>query len=157
MVSVALTVLFGSWVAWRSHRPEFDFLVGRSLLYPVQEGPEWDNSYNSFPPQRRSEAVYGFKANSNSVIHAADLQLLSTGWSRDAYTDWVSYTEPGGLERTIRIERDMATPTTGTSDLIAMGEFRRGWTGVTITWPNRKLDWKGRIVRWFDRIVLGQP
>jgi hypothetical protein len=169
-VSVALTILVGAWVAWRSRQPEFQFLAGRNLLYPVQEGPEWDSTYTGFPPQARSEAVYGFKEDSAHVIQMADRQLLAAGWQREVFQDAVVddhdkvldveaviYREPGGLGRIVSISRDCSVPSTGTTDLITVGRYRPGWTGVSICWPNQKQDWQTRARRWINKVFLGHP
>jgi len=112
------------------------------------------------------EQAYGFKADADAVIKAADAQLLRAGWSKEVgsepwgYTssgashnvDFVTYSEAGGLGRWICIEEDCARPA---ANLVV--EYGPGWVGITIDWPKDPPGWQTQVRHWFFRLLRGDP
>ncbi|HTQ11940.1 MAG TPA: hypothetical protein VMI31_17900 [Fimbriimonadaceae bacterium] len=160
-LGVLATVAFGLWVAWRARQPEFAFLAGQRPFQAETEVP----SNIGWAGKPFLQTVYDFKADRKAIIRLADAQLLRAGWKKDYWQDWadhdnecVVYRESGADGRAVSIEGDVSVPFYDlTTDISTGGVPAKGWVGVVVTRPEKKLGWRDRAISWLGKVFLGRP
>jgi len=105
------------------------------------------------------DKAFTFAGDFQRLVKIADAELLPKGWKKSIYREsWMFdgpknlrsafFYDPKGYQRTVGIyEHCGKPPFLAASDLIVVGEFRKGWVGVTISRLKRLSD-RGRKGKW---------